>query len=311
MAAILSVRRCRPAAPPRARSGSTASAHIAFISSGTPGRRTIVEPPAATRKPGADPRGFARTTAPSITSACFSFTSGISRPRRRKRSLRRRRIASSRTSARPSTFATASFVRSSSVGPSPPVTTRSGARESASGISARRSAQPSPTQTFRTTEIPSASSRLVRYSEFVSRRAVPSSSLPDGQDRGRARARRDRRSRRHLRARLELAGRLLPFPQLRLERPRAACSRADFTCRTFSPSRNTSGFARERSSVADLVLETRDLLFEIGENSLVLQAPPLGGAVGAEEDFLDGAAPTPARCRQRQPIQTSEEGRFL
>ena len=45
---------------------------------------------ASTRKPGAEPRAFGRTTAPSITSACFSFTFGISQPRRRNRSRRRR-----------------------------------------------------------------------------------------------------------------------------------------------------------------------------------------------------------------------------
>ena len=59
---------------------------ISCISDGTPGRITYSLPPRAIQEPGAVPRGFSSTRAPTMKSACFSLTAGIRMPRRAKRS---------------------------------------------------------------------------------------------------------------------------------------------------------------------------------------------------------------------------------
>ena len=74
--------------------------------------------------------GWAATTPPSMRSACFSLTGAITRPKRAKRALSASsRIAGSRRSARPAARAAASRVRSSSVGPRPPVAITTSARD--------------------------------------------------------------------------------------------------------------------------------------------------------------------------------------
>jgi hypothetical protein len=94
---------------------------ISFISDGTPGRMTISTPPRSAQKPGAVPRGFSSTRAPTMKSACFSLHAGIGKPRRANRSRIRARKGSLRSSRAPSHEATAATVTSSAVGPSPPV----------------------------------------------------------------------------------------------------------------------------------------------------------------------------------------------
>src|SRR6185503_3010757 len=88
-------------------------------------------PSASTRWPGAVPRGLRRTTAPSITSACFSLTGAITRPNRANRAFSSSMSAGSRWRGRPSAAAAASRVRSSSGGPGPPMAITTSARERA------------------------------------------------------------------------------------------------------------------------------------------------------------------------------------
>ena len=109
------------ARPARAGRAGRSSSMISFISEGTPGRMTISLPSRSAQKPGAVPRGFSRTRAPTMKSACFALQAGIAKPRRAKRWRIFSRNASLRSSRAPSQRATAATVTSSAVGPSPPV----------------------------------------------------------------------------------------------------------------------------------------------------------------------------------------------
>ena len=72
MPAIRRMRR-RDTAPPEraASSGRTVFSMISRISDGTPGSTTICRSPFEAQKPGAVPRGFSSTRAPTMKSACF------------------------------------------------------------------------------------------------------------------------------------------------------------------------------------------------------------------------------------------------
>ena len=111
--------------------GFTSVSISARNSCGTPGSSTMMCPRASSHSPGAVPRGFFRTVAPSITMACRSLISGMARPNRRNLSWMERNTSSSRKSFRPSKSATVWRVRSSSVGPRPPDDTITSARSSA------------------------------------------------------------------------------------------------------------------------------------------------------------------------------------
>ncbi len=75
-------------------------------------------------KPAAVPGISAIAFAPIGISACLRLFSGINFPRLEKRPFIRSTISVSRTSSTPINSATTSRVRSSCVGPSPPVTIR-------------------------------------------------------------------------------------------------------------------------------------------------------------------------------------------
>ncbi len=112
--------------------GSTASSHIRVISRGTPGMEMIRVPwppaPWATRTshPGAVPCGFGMASAEGMSQACLRLRSGIGAPRPANQSARSRSSLASTPGVSPRAAAIASRVRSSSVGPRPPVvTTRS------------------------------------------------------------------------------------------------------------------------------------------------------------------------------------------
>jgi hypothetical protein len=129
-------------------------------------------------RPGAVPRGFSSTSAPSGTMAWRRLSAGISRLKLRKRASIARTTASSRRKGRPSSSATVSRVRSSSVGPRPPLAMTTGTRLSASRKAAARSSRLSPTIVLRRTSMPSLLSSSVRKRELVSRRSGVSSSEP-------------------------------------------------------------------------------------------------------------------------------------
>ena len=121
---------------------------------------------------------FSSTSAPSGTIACLRFTSAIVRPSRRKRSSMCFITASFRTSLRPSNSATASRVKSSCVGPSPPLAITSSTRPSAPRKASFTSSFRSPTTVLRVTTMPRRFNWPVRNSELVSVRSGVSSSEP-------------------------------------------------------------------------------------------------------------------------------------
>src|SRR6267378_2166774 len=87
-------------------------------------------------------------------------------------------MASLRRSLRPRRSATVSRVRSSSVGPSPPLEIISGTRLSASRNASASKSRLSPTTVLRSTSMPIVFSSSVRKSELVSKRSGVSNSEP-------------------------------------------------------------------------------------------------------------------------------------
>jgi len=143
--------------------GSTDSANIGCNSTGGPGSITSQLARSPARKglgrtsiasPGAVPCGLGRTIAPAGTSACTRFRAGISRRRHSKKCRMCARTAASSCSALPSNCAIKSRVRSSEVGPSPPVVITRSARASASPTAWRMSGPVSGTATWRLTVYP-------------------------------------------------------------------------------------------------------------------------------------------------------------
>jgi len=134
--------------------GTTCSSNILFISRGTPGMKNARASPSVVAKPGAVPMGFASTSAPCGKSACFAFDSLIVRPSFSKRRRMWSSDASSRSSATPSVWATTSVVRSSVVGPSPPVHTMTRAPAARRFNVDSMRARSSSTMTFSTTSKP-------------------------------------------------------------------------------------------------------------------------------------------------------------
>ena len=103
------------------RRGKTWFCHISIISPGGPGMATSMLPLCSTHHPGAVPRGLGIARADGISIACFRFCSGMEMPRLRKCSLSSLSSSSCKRISSPSTLAIASRVRSSWVGPRPPV----------------------------------------------------------------------------------------------------------------------------------------------------------------------------------------------
>ena len=108
---------------PRASSrGSTQSRHIGRISRGGPGSATMTRPPgASTHQPGAVPFGLGIGVADGSSQACLRFIVGNSIPRRVQRPRSHSSSAGSTLGSSPTAAAMASRVRSSGVGPRPPV----------------------------------------------------------------------------------------------------------------------------------------------------------------------------------------------
>ena len=122
-----------PVSPSRSRTGSESSAgpHSAFSSRGGPGSTITTCSPAGTTRPGAVPAGSSAME-PSGTIACLRLASCSGPGSNFIRAAKRSTIAaiffsipSSRTISRPANRPTTSAVRSSAVGPRPPVVTTS------------------------------------------------------------------------------------------------------------------------------------------------------------------------------------------
>ena len=165
-----SVRTTRSAPTPRsARRGSTCSAHMGRISRGGPGSVTITRPSGrSTHQPGAVPLGLGSEVADGMTHACFTFTDGNGWPRRAQRPLSQSSVASSTDTVSSQTAATASRVRSSGVGPRPPVVTTRSARESAVRSASTTTSRSSGRSAIRETATPWATSERASSPLLVS-----------------------------------------------------------------------------------------------------------------------------------------------
>src|SRR5215212_932471 len=164
---------------------SSAGSHISWSSRGGPGSTMTVGPEVGTTSPGAVPTGSI-VVAPSGIIACFRFaarTASGSKRRRRAKPARMsaifRSIDSSRTRGRPANRATTSAVRSSAVGPRPPlVTTRSTPVEARKRSAASRLSARSPTTTISETSTPSSPRRSEIQGPFRSETRPVSTSVP-------------------------------------------------------------------------------------------------------------------------------------
>ena len=101
-------------------------------SRGTPGVKKKRALPMSSAKPQAVPIGLSMTSAVTGSIACFRLFGGMTRLRRRKKSSIRASHSSFRASSTPAAWAAISCDRSSTVGPSPPLTMTASARSPAS-----------------------------------------------------------------------------------------------------------------------------------------------------------------------------------
>ena len=165
---------------PRSRSrGTTQPDHIGRISRGGPGRATMSLPSGrSTHQPGAVPCSFGIAVAERISHACLRLISRNGRPRRSHR--RRSQVSSSASTATvsPQAAAIASRVRSSGVGPRPPVETTRWARTMPAAKASRTISRSSGTPVRRVTRTPAAVSQAANSPAFVSRVSPVVSSEP-------------------------------------------------------------------------------------------------------------------------------------
>ena len=171
-----------PAPPCRATiRGSSSSANIPRISRGTPGSiATQRWSPSSSQMPGADPCRFGRIVAPEGMYACCRFVCGISpgQPYDFQRTRNASQMAASNSISRPKILAMAAFVRSSAVGPNPPVVIAAPVRASASCTAEAISSAASPTLDRRAIPMPTAESSRAMKAAFVSMVKPSNSSSP-------------------------------------------------------------------------------------------------------------------------------------
>ena len=104
---------------------ATCASNMGSISRGGPGKHQMRDAPMLANKPGAVPRIFFKQRAPLGRNACTLLLTVIGRPRSRNQRSRSASACGSTSSGSLTSIArrSASRVRSSSVGPSPPVIT--------------------------------------------------------------------------------------------------------------------------------------------------------------------------------------------
>ena len=168
--------------------GAASCSHMSTISPGTPGMAMMIVPSFSAHQPGAVPRGLGSTVTEGMTPACFLLVSGISCPRPRKFSSIAAMRSGSSVMVSPNVSAMASRVRSSFVGPRPPVqmmrSERSRHRCSISTISPISS----PMMVTVCRSMPSAGSRAAMWAELVSTVSPIRSSVPKARISARMRA---------------------------------------------------------------------------------------------------------------------------
>ena len=203
--------RCRRPRRGRGAAASPVRARSGRISRGGPGRATMRRPSGrVTHQPGAVPFAFGSASADGISQACFRLISGMAMPRLDQRPRSHDSSSGSTTGVSPVTAAIASRVRSSGVGPRPPVETTRSARSRASAKAWLTASRSSGSAWILVTVIPSAVRLRASSPAFVSRVSPTVNSLPmlrssadnSGRDRTivaayRSRNGRDARSRRY------------------------------------------------------------------------------------------------------------------
>ena len=151
------------------RTGAKSPSTIARSSRGTPGKSAIRTAPSSSSSPGAVPFGLCSTLAPSGTRYWPLLSAGTRAcPAVRNRASTSARASASSTSVRPRWAATADLVRSSGVGPRPPVTSTRAADAIAASSASRMCPSSSPTVNRRTTRIPRPESMRPSQAALVS-----------------------------------------------------------------------------------------------------------------------------------------------
>src|SRR5512140_3531125 len=165
--------------PRSARRGMTQPVHIGCISRGGPGRATTIRPSGrSTHQPGAVPRSLGIEVAEGISHACLRLALGKGTPRRSKSARSHASRSASTVGCSPTAAAMASRVRSSGVGPRPPVRTTRSDRSSAPSIADRRAGSSSGIDVVRRTTTPASVRPRARSPAFVSRVSPVVSSEP-------------------------------------------------------------------------------------------------------------------------------------
>ena len=129
-------------------------------------------------QPGAVPQALGRMRAPLANIACLRLFSGQLPRRLRIRACMASQLASSNSMGRPSSSAAISFVRSSCVGPRPPVVITRSLRDSASESASRIRPGLSPTVWCQSTLMPRACSSRERICASPLAICPMSSSVP-------------------------------------------------------------------------------------------------------------------------------------
>ena len=173
---------------PRSRRRGIASFdHIGRISRGGPGS-AIATPPSGrlTNQPGALPFGFGSGSLDGMRQACLRLISGNGRPRRSQRPRSQASRSGSTSGVSPSAAAIDSRVRSSGVGPSPPVlSTRSARRKAVVKASVTTSSR-SGRATILPTVTPSSVSASCQLAGIGVAGLADGQLRPDAEDLGRA-----------------------------------------------------------------------------------------------------------------------------
>lgn len=158
--------------------GATSSWNIPIISRGGPGRAATMAPLSRIQMPGAVPRALNSTSEPLGNIACTRFRSGRGRFRFLKIPSMCRHDGSWYSSGAPASSARISRVRSSSVGPNPPVLMTRPALRLAIEKQSRLAARSSAMVVCQPTSIPCSASSRLSQALLVSRLRPEVSSLP-------------------------------------------------------------------------------------------------------------------------------------
>ncbi|CDB44597.1 unknown [Firmicutes bacterium CAG:240] len=156
----------------------TLSLNIGTSSPGGPGRIITHLPFFSSAAPGAVPWLFSNTVPPTGSIACLRLFLGILPPFDLKYERMRSAVSSSSLSSKPMTSQQTSFVRSSSVGPSPPEVITTSLRPRAVFSSCARRSGLSPTELRCMTDMPIAASSFERNCSLVLRISPSRSSVP-------------------------------------------------------------------------------------------------------------------------------------